>query len=495
MQPVSVHSRAPEGLNTPEVTVEVHLGGGLPALSIVGLVEKAVKESRDRVRAAIQSSGFDMPDRHIVVSLAPGDLPKNGSRYDLAIAIGILCASKQLPTTQLPHCEFLGELSLAGTLRHVNAALPVAMGALACGRRIIVPAGCSAEAGLLDSADVMVANSLLDVAAFMRGEQTLPKASGAAAPLYPSGPDLGDVQGQLVARRALEIAAAGEHHLLMAGPPGAGKSMLARRLPTLLQPLTDSAALETAAIYSLRGEHLPAWKTRPFRAPHHSATAAALAGGNSNPRPGEISLAHNGVLFLDELPEFNRSVLEVLREPLETGHISIARAQRTADFPARFQLVAAMNPCPCGYLGDRQKECRCTPDQISRYTGRLSGPLLDRIDMCVQLNREPIALSEAATRPESSAAVRERVALAVQRRGQRNNLANAQLDADGLKRWCWPAPPGLRLLERAANQLQLSHRACNRTLRVARSIADLGDKDEVLEAHIAEALSLRTSSI
>jgi magnesium chelatase family protein len=491
--PVSVHCRAPEGLNTPEVSVEVHLGGGLPALSIVGMVETAVKESRDRVRAAIQSSGFDMPDRRIVVSLAPADLPKSGGRYDLAIAIGILCASRQVPDKPLQHCEFLGELSLSGELRPVNGSLPVAMGALARSRRIIIPRECGAEAGLLNSGDVLVAGSLLEVAEFLRGDRSLAAADAGATPIHHTGPNLADVQGQLVARRALEIAAVGEHHLLMTGPPGAGKSMLARRLATILPPLSDTAALETAAIYSLRGERIPPWKTRPFRAPHHSATAAALVGGHSNPRPGEISLAHNGVLFLDELPEFNRSVLEVLREPLESGHVSIARVLRTVDFPARFQLIAAMNPCPCGYLGDKHKECRCTPEQISRYTGRLSGPFLDRIDMCVQLNREPILLSEVADRPESSAEVRERVARAVKHRLSRDHIANAQLDSDGLKRWCWPDAPGLKLLEQAAGRFHLSRRACNRTLRVARSIADLADSEEVRRVHIAEALSLRTA--
>jgi magnesium chelatase family protein len=491
MQPVTVYCRAPEGIDVPEVRVEVFLGPGLPGLSIVGLVETAVKESRDRVRAAIQNSGFQMPNKRIIVSLAPADLPKHGSRYDLAIAIGILCASEQTAAHQLEQTELFGELSLSGELRPVAGSLPVAMGALQADRKVILPLSCQHEAGLLDSPNVLIATHLIDVVNHLNDNEQLAHARPLESPPTATAADLAEVEGQALARRALEIAAVGGHHLLMSGPPGTGKSMLAQRLPGLLPPMSHAEALQTAALYSLRGEHLPNWQQRPFRAPHHSATTAALAGGSSIPRPGEISLAHNGVLFLDELPEFNRQTLENLREPLERGSITIARARQTSWFPASFQLVAAMNPCPCGYAGDPKESCRCSPDQVRRYQQRVSGPLLDRIDLRIRLQREKIFFTDNNSATEASSTVRERVCTATAKRAQRNNIPNAKLDGADLQHWAWPDKNGLDLLEKAAEQFNLSRRACNRVLRVARSIADLADVPVTRSEHIAEALLLR----
>lgn len=495
MPPITVRCRAQAGLDSPPVNVEVFLGPGLPGLVIVGLVETAIKESRDRVRAALLNSGFDMPDRRIIVSLAPADLPKTGSRYDLAIAIGILCASRQLPAALLEHCELYGELGLGGELRSINGALPAALQCVAAGHRAILPAANEAEAGLAGSADVLIAHNLASVAGFIAGNIGLAVAEASSRAAPPPVHDLADVVGQQRARRGLEIAAAGGHHLLLSGTPGTGKSMLAHRLAGVLPTNTPEQAQATAAMYSLRGiptRDWPAWRVPPFRAPHHTASAVALAGGGSQPRPGEISLAHNGVLFMDELPEFKRSVLEVMREPMETGHISVARARHSTTFPAAFQLVAAMNPCPCGYRGDSTHECRCTPDQIKRYTEKISGPFLDRLDLHVELPREPSSLAaDAQPLAESSACVRERVCAARQRAVAERGMLNAHISHAGLRALAWPDHDSLKLLDQAAGRFGLSRRTCDRVLRVARTIADLGDCAKTQPVHLAEALSLR----
>ncbi len=492
MKPVTVRCRAPEGTLAPEVSVEVHVGPGLPGLTIVGLVETSIKESSDRVRAALLNSGFTIPDRRIVISLAPADLPKGGSRYDLAIAIGILCASGQLPDERLAGCEFSGELALSGELRAVPGNLMIAMRGCAAGRQVILPRAAAAEVGLLQDARVLLSDSLAETAAYLAGTATLTHADPVQLAQHRALPDLADVAGQPLARRALEIAAAGGHHLLLAGPPGTGKSMLAQRLPSILPPVNRADALDTAALYSLRGIPPEQWPglARPFRAPHHTASAPALAGGGSNPRPGEVSLAHNGVLFLDELPEFQRGVLEVLREPLEAGAISISRARHSVSFPARVQLIAAMNPCPCGYLGDPLHECRCTPDQVVKYQGRISGPFLDRIDMAATLAREPALLFDAPA-GEPSATVRGRVVAARQLMLNRTGLLNSALSGDALASHCRPEQAGRELLSSAAQQLGLSRRATDRCLRVARTIADLAGTPTINATHLAEALSLR----
>lgn len=491
-----IYSRAQDGINAPLVTVEVHLSRGLPGFTIVGLPETTVKESKERVRSAILNNQFDFPLSRITVNLAPADLPKEGGRFDLPIALGILIASGQIPEKGMEQHEAIGELSLTGGLRSIKGALPVSLAVRKSQRSLILPIDNADEAALVDGTSCKPAGHILDVCAHISGMKILEEHQSIKFEDVTSyDKDLNEVYGHEHAKRALEIAAAGGHNLLMVGPPGSGKTMLAERLPSIMPAMTDKQALESAAIASIsnKGFDPSTWRQRIFRSPHHSASSVALVGGGSHPKPGEISLAHNGVLFLDELPEFNRHVLEVLREPLESGRIVISRAANQVEYPANFQLIAAMNPCPCGYLGDASSRCRCTEEQINRYQNRISGPLMDRLDMVIEVHSIPDAIiyQTRGADSETSATIRERVCNTFKQQMKRNGCANSTLKTNDIEQYCELTESDKSLLKTATRKLALSGRAIHRIIKVARTIADLSSSKQIQTQHLTEAMSYR----